>query len=104
MISTTGYRHRLTQFIYVLQVATVGQFVMKARRTARLRFPPYKVAAPASPFFPLRQRNGFCKTSHLHAYKVPASASPFLTAEGDETRSKKRHILMSVVTFSTNSF
>ena len=77
---------------------------MKARRTARLRFPPYKVAAPASPFFPLRQRNVFCKTSHLHAYKVPASASPFLTAEGDETRSKKRHILMSVVTFSTNSF
>ena len=38
-------------------------------------------------------------------YKALASASPFLTAEGDETRSKKCHILMSAVVhmFSMNS-
>ena len=54
----------------------------------RLRFPPYKTAAPASPVFSIKAVNLLLKMSHLDMYKALASASPFLTAEGDETPSK----------------
>ena len=40
--------------------------------------------------------------SHLDAYKALASASPFFFANGDKMPSKKRHTLMSTVTFSKN--
>ena len=53
-------------------------------------------------FFSSKATKHLLKKSHLDAYKAPASASPFLSTEGDETPSKKRHILMSAVTFSTN--
>ena len=46
--------------IYVLQVAMVGQFSMKARMC--LRFPPYEAVALAK---------------HLKGCKAPASCSPF---------------------------
>ena len=48
-------------------------------------------------FIHQKQQNVFLKT-----YKAPASASPFFSAEGNETRSKKCHMLMSAVKFSTN--
>ena len=76
---------------------------MKARRTLRLCFPQYKAVASVSPFFLLRQRNVFYKTLHLDAYKAPASASPFLTAKGDEMPSKKTPLLDECCHVSMNT-
>lgn len=59
--------------IYVLQVAMVGQFSMKARMC--LRFPPYEAVALAK---------------HLKGCKAPASCSPFFfPTKVDETPFKK---------------
>ena len=52
-------------------------------------------------FFLSKAVKGLLKPSNLNAFKAPASASPFFTAEGDEMASE-RHILMSAVMFSLN--
>ena len=55
-----------------------------------LCFPPYKAAAPGSPFFFCqRQRNVFLKTSHFHAYKALAPASPFFLLKATKCPLKK---------------
>lgn len=71
--------------IYVLQVAMVGQFSMKARMC--LRFPPYEAVALAK---------------HLKGCKAPASCSPFFFPSKSMKRLlKKCQILTIGFTFST---
>ena len=91
--------------VYLSFISSHGRSVCCEGKTMLLHFLLYKAVAPGSHFFPFRQRNVsvFQKTSHLDAYNTSASASPSLTAEGNEMPSKKCHILMSAVMFSTNS-
>jgi len=76
-----------------------GQFALKARRCTYV-FARIRQRLLRHLFLCQRQRNVFSKTSHLDAYKAPASASPFFFTEGDETPSKKRYILIIAVMFS----
>ena len=79
----------------------VCQFAMRARRCANV-FPRIKQQL-LHPFFCVEDsETSSKKMSHLDACKVPPSAWPFFSAEGDKMPSKKRHILMSAVMFSTN--
>ena len=50
-LSTTGYRPRLST-VYLCFTSSYGQSVCHESKTVHLRFPPYKAAAPVSPFFP----------------------------------------------------
>ena len=64
----------------------VSQFAMKARVCVYV-FP--RIRQPLlRHLFSIKAVNLLLKMSHLDMYKALASASPFLTAKGDETPSK----------------
>ena len=60
LLSTTGYRPRLST-VYLCFTSSHGQSVCHEGKTVHLRFPPYKAAAPASPFFPPKAGKRFLK-------------------------------------------
>ena len=82
--------------IYVLQVAMVGQFAVKARWRAGV-FPHIRQLLPRDLF-----AKRLLKMSHLKVCKAPASCSPFFPTKVDETRFKKCQILTIAVMFSMN--
>ena len=67
-LSTIGYRPRLNT-VYLRFTSSYGWPVCHEGKAMPLRFPPFKAAAPASPFFSI---------------------------DGSETSSKKHHILMHI--------
>ena len=87
LLSTTGYRSRL--HIAYLRVTSShrGWSVCHEGKMVSLPFPPYKAAAPASPF---------CETSSKKGHIF------FFFAKGNETPSTKCQIFKIADTFSIN--
>ena len=74
---------------------------MKVRGYAYV-FPPYKAEALSSPFFSVKGSETSKKRHILMHLRHWLLLHLFFSTNGDEMPSKKRHILMSAVTFSKN--
>ena len=88
LLSTTGYRRTLNiAYLRVTSSHHVCWSVYHEGKMVSLPFPPYKAAAPASPF---------CETSSKKGHIF------FFFAKGNETPSTKCQIFKIADTFSTN--
>ena len=96
LLSTIGYKPRLNT-VYLRFTSSHGWPVCHEGKAVPLRFPLFKAVAPASPFFSIDGNETSSKKHHILMHiRYWLLLHPFFPP------SKKHHVLISAITFSTN--